>query len=199
MFDVTSSDWHKWDLAREPNHLWVLTKQANDSWHAYFATRTLPCSAGYKRRAHANANQLFVIGVEPSANLFPDEFAESPDSARPSISFGEPADDRMSIAASEDELVSGNEDSALRCLRQEERRCPSQIQSWLLCFPGPPRASGCTGLLLLLNARGWTIGSWGAGRSPAAACSSIPRRWVTDQSWTCAFWTGPFTSSRSGC
>ncbi len=67
----------------------------------------------------------------------------------------------------------------LRCLCQEERRCPSQIQSWLLCFPGPPRASGCTGLLLLLNARGWTIGSWGAGRSPAAACSSIPRRWVT--------------------
>ncbi len=34
--------------AREPNHLWVLTKQANDSWHAYFATRTLPCSAGIK-------------------------------------------------------------------------------------------------------------------------------------------------------
>ncbi len=25
------------------------------------------------------------------------------------------------------------------------------------------------------------------------------RRWVTTQSWTCAFWTGPFTSSRSGC
>ncbi len=33
----------------------------------------------------------------------------------------------------------------LRCLHQEEWCCPSQIQNWLLCFPGPLRASGCTG------------------------------------------------------
>ncbi len=45
---------------------------------------------------------------------------------------------------------------------KEEWCCPSQIQNWLQCFPGPLRASGCTeGLLLLPNARGWTIGSWG--------------------------------------
>ncbi len=87
---------------------------------------------GYKRRAHANANQLFVIGVEPSANLFPDEFAESPDSARPSISFGEPADDRMSIAASEDELVSGNEDSA--CAACVRKRGDARVRSRADCY-----------------------------------------------------------------
>ncbi len=36
----------------------------------------------------------------------------SPDRAGPSISFGAPADDRTSIAASEDKLGSGNDDSA---------------------------------------------------------------------------------------
>ncbi len=46
--DVKSSDWRKWDLAREPNHLRVLTEQANDSWHACFAKRTLPRSVGIK-------------------------------------------------------------------------------------------------------------------------------------------------------
>ncbi len=43
---------------------------------------------------------------------FPGEFAGSSDRAWPSISFGLPADDRMSIAASEHELGSGDGDSA---------------------------------------------------------------------------------------
>ncbi len=44
--------------------------------------------------------------------VFPDELAGSSDRAGPSISFGAPADDRMSIAASEGELGSGDDDSA---------------------------------------------------------------------------------------
>ncbi len=43
---------------------------------------------------------------------FPDELVESSDRARPSISFGAPADDRMSVTASGDELGSGDDDSA---------------------------------------------------------------------------------------
>ncbi len=44
--------------------------------------------------------------------VFPDKLAGSSDRAGPSISFGAPADDRMSIAASGDELGSGDADSA---------------------------------------------------------------------------------------
>ncbi len=44
--------------------------------------------------------------------VFPDERAGSSDRAEPSISFGAPADDRMSITASGDELGSGEDDSA---------------------------------------------------------------------------------------
>ncbi len=44
--------------------------------------------------------------------VFPDERAGSSDRAGPSISFGAPADDRMSITASGDELGSGEDDSA---------------------------------------------------------------------------------------
>ncbi len=43
---------------------------------------------------------------------FLDELVESSDRAGPSISFGAPADDRMSITASGDELGSGDDDSA---------------------------------------------------------------------------------------
>ncbi len=43
---------------------------------------------------------------------FPDEYAGSSDRAGPSISFGAPADDRLSITASGDELGSGEDDSA---------------------------------------------------------------------------------------
>ncbi len=44
--------------------------------------------------------------------VFPDKLAGSSDRAGPSISFGAPADDRMSIAALEGELGSGDDDSA---------------------------------------------------------------------------------------
>ncbi len=43
---------------------------------------------------------------------FPDEYAGSSDRAGPSISFGAPADDRLSITASGDELGSGEDDLA---------------------------------------------------------------------------------------
>ncbi len=151
---------------------------------------------GYKRRAHANAHQLFVIGVEPSANLFPDEFAESPDSARPSILFGAPADDRMSIAASEDELVSGNEDSAALPASGREAMPESDPEltamlSWAaesvgLHWPSPE----CS-----------RLDDWFLGRRPlTSSCLQFHSKAMGyDQSWTCAFWTGPFTSSHSGC
>ncbi len=44
---------------------------------------------------------------------FPDEYAGSSDRAGPSISFGAPADDGISITASGDELGSGEDDSAV--------------------------------------------------------------------------------------
>ncbi len=40
-FSPPTDDWHKWDLAQEPNLLRVLTKQANDSWHACFSSLIL--------------------------------------------------------------------------------------------------------------------------------------------------------------
>ncbi len=43
---------------------------------------------------------------------FPDEYVGSSDRAGPSISFGAPADDRLSITASGDGLGSGEDDSA---------------------------------------------------------------------------------------
>ncbi len=45
--------------------------------------------------------------------MFPDEFVGSSDRVGPSISFGAPADDSTSIAASGDELGSGDDDSAV--------------------------------------------------------------------------------------
>ncbi len=45
--------------------------------------------------------------------VFPDELAGFSDRVEPSISFGAPADDRMWIAASRDELGSGDDDSAV--------------------------------------------------------------------------------------
>ncbi len=45
--------------------------------------------------------------------VFPDELSGPSDRAGPSISFGAPADDRMSIAASEGELGSRDDDSAV--------------------------------------------------------------------------------------
>ncbi len=44
--------------------------------------------------------------------MFPDELARSSDRAGPSIPFGAPADDRISITASGDKLGSGDDDSA---------------------------------------------------------------------------------------
>ncbi len=58
----------------------------------------------------------------------------------------------------------------LCCLHQEDWRCPSQIQN---CFPRPLEASS-----LLLDALGWTIGSWGH-RPTTASGSILPRgAWV---------------------
>ncbi len=76
---------------------------------------------------------------------FPDKLAGSSDRAGPSISFGAPADDRTLIAASGDELGSGDDDSAAlpplgRVALPESD--PEQL------------------------VQGWTIGSW--GRRPIA-------------------------------
>ncbi len=78
---------------------------------------------------------------------FPDEYAGSSDRAGPSISFGAPADDGLSITASGDELGSGEDD--LAALPPSGRVAEyfsrvAEIQNWLLCFPGLLRASGCS-------------------------------------------------------
>ncbi len=76
-------------------------------------------------------------------------------------------------------------------LHKEEWRCPSQIQSWPLCFPGPPKESDCTGdIFLLPKAWVWMIGSWGrrpiAGNHRRSACSSIQikLRWALFVTYT---------------
>ncbi len=85
-------------------------------------------SSGLRRAtsAHGQGDLRITLKASPSSTspqashsssashrlVFPDELAGSSDRAGPSISFGAPADDRMSIAASGDELGSGDDDSA---------------------------------------------------------------------------------------
>ncbi len=65
--------------------------------------RASPSSAS-RRASHSSSTSHHLV--------FPDEFAGSSDSAGLSISSEAPADNRMSIAASEDELGSGGDNSA---------------------------------------------------------------------------------------
>ncbi len=85
-------------------------------------------SSGFRRATSAHGQGDLRITVRASLSsasprashsssasyhlVFPDELAGSSDRAGPSISFGAPADDRMLIAASGDELGSGDDDSA---------------------------------------------------------------------------------------
>ncbi len=85
-------------------------------------------SSGFRRAtsAHGQGDLRITVRASPSSTspqashsssashhlAFPDELAGSSDRAGPSISFGAPADDRTSIAASGDELGSGDDDSA---------------------------------------------------------------------------------------
>ncbi len=66
MFDITSV-WSRmgWDLAREPYHLRVFTKQANDSWRACFAMRTPPRSVGIKGLVLLTLEGDWAIGRDP--------------------------------------------------------------------------------------------------------------------------------------
>ncbi len=91
---------------------------------------TLPrsSSSGFWRAtsAHGQGDLRITVKASPSSTsprafhssnashhlAFPDELAGSSDRAGPSILFGAPADDRTSIAASGDELGSGDDDSA---------------------------------------------------------------------------------------
>ncbi len=67
---LCQSDWRNWSqLAREPNSLQVLTKQANDSWHACFASWAPPPHHGFKRRARTDAHQLFASEPSLSAQI----------------------------------------------------------------------------------------------------------------------------------
>ncbi len=86
----------------------------------------MPCSSSSGSRratsAHGQGDLRITVRASPSSASpwashsssashrlgFPDEFV----GAGPSISFGAPADDRMSITASGDELGSGDDDSA---------------------------------------------------------------------------------------
>ncbi len=85
-------------------------------------------SSGLRRAtsAHGQGDLRVTVRASPSSTslrashsssashhlVFPDELPGSPDRAGPSISFGAPADDRMSIASSGDELGSGEDDLA---------------------------------------------------------------------------------------
>ncbi len=85
-------------------------------------------SSGFRRAtsAHGQGDLRITVRASPSSTspqashsssashhlAFPDELAGSSDRAGPSISFGAPADDRTSIAASGDELGSRDDDSA---------------------------------------------------------------------------------------
>ncbi len=85
-------------------------------------------SSGLRRAtsAHGQGDLRITVRASPSSTsprashsssashrlVFPVELAGSSDRAGPCISFGAPADDRMSIAASGDELGSGEDDSA---------------------------------------------------------------------------------------
>ncbi len=62
--------------------------------------------------AFSSSALLGLVSLIFLLTILPDERAGSSDRAGPSISFGEPADDRMSITASGDELGSGEDDSA---------------------------------------------------------------------------------------
>ncbi len=76
--------------------------------------------------AHGQGDLRITVRASPSSTsprashsssashhlVFPDELTGSSDRAGPSILFGAPADDRMSIAASGDELGSEDDDSA---------------------------------------------------------------------------------------
>ncbi len=97
---------------------------------------------------------------------FPDELAGSSGRAGPIISFGAPADDRTSIAASGDELGSGDDDSAALSPSGRVALPESDPELTAMLSRAAERA-GCTGgLCLLPSAQGWTNGSW--GRRPIA-------------------------------
>ncbi len=81
---------------------------------------------------------------------FPDEYAGSSDRAGPSISFGAPADDGVSITASGDELGSGEDDSA--ALPPSGRVALPESDPELTAMLS--RAAESVGLH-------WMIGSWG--------------------------------------
>ncbi len=85
-------------------------------------------SSGFRRdtSVHGQDDLMITVRASPSSMspwashsssashhlAFPDELAGSSDRAGPSISFEAPADNRTSITASEDELGSGDDDSA---------------------------------------------------------------------------------------
>ncbi len=89
----------------------------------------------------------------PQPAELPEECGGPSQRCAPSVSFGAPLDDRMSIAASEGESDFAGDDASAQWL------CPIQIRKWWLCFPGPPTGSGSCGILhRVLNPQGWTIG-----------------------------------------
>ncbi len=79
------------------------TTSAQDQGDLRITVRASPSSTS--PRASHSSSTSHRLG-------FPDEYAGSSDRAGPSISFGAPADDGISITASGDELGSGEDDSA---------------------------------------------------------------------------------------
>ncbi len=73
---------------------------------------------------------------------FPDEYAGSSDRAGPSISFGAPADDGISITASGDELGSGEDDSASLPAQKQMEAFQSHPAPAVCCCLHP--TAGCS-------------------------------------------------------
>ncbi len=154
----------------------MLTKQAKDSWR--------------KRRARANAHQLFAS--EPSLLRISESVCKTAltswyDGCCPVLLLH--LSDCVSVtvlclgyqhteAALVDESCSHSRyrggipltlprSSYSISQGADSAALPESDPELMLCFPGPLRALGCTGgLLLLPNTRGWTIGSWGCRPLP---------------------------------
>ncbi len=89
---------------------------------------------------------------------FPGDFAGLSHGA-PSISFGAPSIDRMSIAALGEGLTSSEDEGAGGCPPRVLLPPPHRTQSWQPCLPGQPWASGWRSTdRPAPSSRGWTIG-----------------------------------------
>ncbi len=137
------------------------------SWSGWLEdeVRASPSSAS-PRASHSSSTSHHLV--------FPDELTGSSDRAGPSISFGAQADDRLSIAASGDELGSGDDDSA--ALPPSGRVALPESDPELTAMLSQGRWERRAALKASAFSRALKAGRLvpgGAGRSPATASGSF--------------------------